>query len=126
MSKYKLITFGLLCIFGFLLFFCGCYPLREYGSSDEGFIGVLFKNQFGKGKIVRDYFITANNDIINVGDYSERVTVIMGLPDNDTYSLEGYRIWEYKLPGVAFYIDNDRVKYIYIYENKKSRSKKAR
>jgi len=126
MSKYKFIILNLLCMFVFLLALCGCYPLREYGSSDEGFVGVLFKNQFGEGKIVHDYFITASNDIINVGDYSERVSAIMGFPDKDKYSLEGYRIWEYRKPGVAFYIDNDRVKYIYIYGSKESGKEKTK
>jgi len=100
--------------------------LKEYGSSDEGFIGVLFKNQFGEGKVVHDYFITSNNTIINVGDNLRRVSAVMGFPDDDKYSLEGYRIWEYKNPGVTFYMDNDRVKYIYVYENKKAGHEKKR
>ena len=116
-----LIRSALLSVFVLLFFLCGCYPLKEYGSSDKGFVGVLFKNQFGEGKIIHDYFITANNDIINVGDYSKRVSAIMGLPDKDKQSLSGYRIWEYNNPGVAFYIDNDRVKYIYFYGNKRHR-----
>ena len=126
MDKSKFIILGFLCVFIFLSSFCGCYPLREYGSSDEGFIGVLFRNRFGEGRVMHDYFITSNNDIINVGDSSGRVSSVMGFPDDDKYSLEGYRIWEYKNSGVVFYIDNDRVKYIYVYGNDKAGHEKRR
>ena len=126
MSKHNALVVGLLCVFVFFLFLCGCRPLRKYGSSEDGFVGVLFKNQFGQGKAMRDYFITDNDEIINVGDTSKRVLDIMGVPDKDEHSLGGYRIWEYKNSNVEFYIDKERVKYIYVCKDRRIRNGKAR
>lgn len=99
-------------VLGISIIVMGCAQLRPYVSSERGSMDMRVKTQLWDGNAIQHYYITASEEIINLGDSKEHLADILGHPDEAALSLEGYEIWVYRAQGVKFYFDDEGIKMI--------------
>ncbi|MCM8774205.1 MAG: outer membrane protein assembly factor BamE [Candidatus Omnitrophica bacterium] len=92
--------------------FTSCAKLKDYISTERGFLNVRIKKSFGQGEDIKNYYVTDEGFIINRGDSKEYVYKILGRPENIKTSLEGEEFWTYEERKLEIYFDDGYVRSI--------------
>jgi len=94
-------------LFGITFICVGCASLRGYITEERGFLSLRVKKMWGQGVDAKEYYVTEEQDIINIGDTKNRINNLLGPPSCIEYSLEGYEVWFYKDRKLVIYFDKD-------------------